>query len=198
MKPLPEERLLKLLRAKPRLAPAAAGGPGPSAPAASSAAPAPLLRGKRPVVELAVYALGAVLVVEAAAVIAQLVRPLPPVSAPAVQEAAVPPAGAGEPPAPPSVAASAPRPLFTPPADAGAETARRAPPSGAAKELSARLTLLGIIAGTPPQAIIEDSGTKKSYFVAQGQSIVEGAVLDAVFDTYVVLDLSGEKFELRL
>ena len=205
MKPLPEERLLKLLRAKPRLTePSVAGGgtlqgrPGVSAVVVAQPKHSP--------VELVVVALSVVLAVEAVLVVVQLVRPLPPVPAASSSLVLVAPAEAELPsrlpaglPEAPSVAASAPRPLFTPPAEAGpTETARRAPPSSAAKQLVARLTLLGIIAGTPPQAIIEDTESKKSFFVAQGQAIVDGAILDQVFDTYVVLDLSGEKFELRL
>ena len=204
MKPLPEERLLKLLRGKPKAAappPAAAGLPHP---AAGSVASPPVrisvitARPKRSPVDIIVVIFIVVLVAEASAIVIQLVRPLPPVAI-AVPAPIAADAGMDELPAAPSVSASASRPLFTPAAETGAaEATRRAPPSGAAKELAARLTLLGIIAGTPPQAIIEDSESKKSYFVAQGQQILEGAMLDAVFDTYVVLDLSGEKFELRL
>lgn len=204
MKLLPEERLLKLLRGKPKGGaplPAASGLPHPAAPG-SVASPGVQITivalPKRSPVAIAVAVFIVVLSVEAVIVIVQLVRPLPLVAV-AVPAPAASQAETAALPAAPSVSASASRPLFTPPADAGtSETARRAPPSGAAKALAARLTLLGIIAGTPPQAIIEDSESKKSYFVAQGQQILEGAMLDAVFDTYVVLDLSGEKFELRL
>lgn len=203
MKLLPEERLLKLLRGKPK-------GGGPPPPASGLPHPAALGSVASPGVQITIVALPKhspvaiavagfilVLAVEAVIVIVQLVRPLPLVAV-AVPAPAASQAETAALPAAPSVSASASRPLFTPPAVSGAAEARRAPPSGAAKELAARLTLLGIIAGTPPQAIIEDSESKKSYFVAQGQQILEGAMLDAVFDTYVVLDLSGEKFELRL
>ena len=57
---------------------------------------------------------------------------------------------------------------------------------------------MGIVAGEPAQAIIEDTQTNKTYFVTAGQAVVEGAVLDKVLDNRVILDLDGEKIELSL
>ena len=71
-------------------------------------------------------------------------------------------------------------------------------PSGTVMSLVARLTLTGIVEGDPAQAIIEDSETKKTYFVTAGQVIVGGAILEKVGDTGVVLNLAGERIDLTL
>ena len=203
MNPLPEERLLKLIRgrsARPASEPAAATQAG--GPAASAATPVPLparliaLRWSA----LAVWVLGAILALEVGCLIVQALRPLPPVpvvSTPAQEPALQPPAV----PEIPLLAASISRPLFTAspaPGGAGGPAAPSQPVSSSAKELAARLTLMGIVSGNPPQAIIEDAQTKKTYFVTAGQSVVEGAVLEQVLDNRVVLSLMGEKIELSL
>ena len=121
------------------------------------------------------------------------VSPLPDApEAPAAQTETLPPL--------PSLAESVSRPLFSPPADASgsASSGPRQAPSGSAALLASRLTLLGIVAGTPGQAIIEDSQTKKTHFVSPGQAVVDGAVVDQVLDTRVILDFLGEKIELTL
>jgi hypothetical protein len=200
MKPLPEERLLRLIRGKGRAAPAASTAPAPpaSAPVMIVRAAASRPRGLR----LVVAGLSAALAAELLLLILQATQPLPAVRVPAVDE---PGAGAGAP-APstdplPSLAAGVSRPLFTaaaPRPSAGEPSRPRGAPSGAAKQLAARLTLLGVVAGDPPQAIIEDAQTKKSHFVSQGQMVVEGAVLEDVRDRQIILDLDGEKIELTL
>ena len=96
-------------------------------------------------------------------------------------------------------ASSASRPLFAAPAGrAGTPGPSRSAPSGSAQLLASRLTLTGVISGDPPQAIIEDSQTQKTYFVTVGQALAEGAVLDQVLDNRVILDFQGEKIELNL
>jgi hypothetical protein len=144
--------------------------------------------------------LGVVLVVEIALLALHVVRPLPTVTAPVVPSG---PSDASAPPqAPdvlvPSLARSAPAGLFALPAAGSGPGESRQPPSGSATELASRLTLLGIVAGDPPQAIIEDSKTKKTHFVSTGQTVAEGAVLEQVLGTYVILDFQGEKIELTL
>ena len=57
---------------------------------------------------------------------------------------------------------------------------------------------MGIVAGDSPQAIIEDSETKKTFFVTAGQMVVDGAVVEQVLDHRVVLTVAGEKIELSL
>ena len=71
------------------------------------------------------------------------------------------------------------------------------PPSMDAKQFAAKLTLTGIITGDPPQAILEDTETKKTYFVSPGQ-VVDGAVVESVLENRVILNLQGEKVELGL
>jgi len=156
---------------------------------------------RRPAVpwpKLAIAGLGAVVVVELVGMVSLVVRPLPAVDVPIlVEPAAAEPVVAAPAPALPSLAASATRPLFTASASAAAFAAPGAQ-SSLAKQLASRLTLMGIVAGEPPQAIIEDSQTQRTYFVTVGQTVVEGAVLEQVLESRVVLDLGGEKIELAL
>ena len=204
-KPLPEEKLLGLIRDKGSRAavraPAAAGEPSPSSVAAgpASARTAPL---RWPVV--AAGGLGVLVLLESVYLVIQLVRPLPMVRVPVVESppTAEPTEQAPALPAMPSLAQSASGALFTAPAiSADVPTSGSRPhgmPSAQAKLLASRLTLMGIMAGESPQAIIEDSETKKTYFVTTGQVVVEGSVLEQGLDNRVILDLDGEKIELSL
>ena len=206
--PLPEERLLQLLRGKAARPEAEAATP--SLPGVAVSAPAvPMtsaaMAGRvQPLAwpRMVMMGLGAMLGMEMLVLVIQAVRPLPPLPLPA---ATITPAAAPSHAEPltaqiPSITESVSRALFVPPTSpaADATSVSRAAPSGGAKQLASRLTLLGIIPGNPAQAIIEDSQTKKSYFVSPGQTVVEGAVLDQVLDTHVILDLQGEKVELTL
>jgi hypothetical protein len=149
----------------------------------------------------AISGFSAVLALEAVFLIIQLIRPvelirLPDLTAPNGEE---PMASDSVLPVIPSIAQSATRPLFAAAAVVSSEPSRPGgTPSGAAKLLAARLTLMGIVAGNPGQAIIEDAQTKKSYFVTIGQGVVEGAILEKILDNRVLLDLAGEKIELSL
>ncbi len=99
----------------------------------------------------------------------------------------------------PSLAQAVSRPLFQLQGGTGGGGGRpAASPSDQSKTLSARLSLIGVVSGNPPQAIIEDSQTKKSYFVSAGQTVVEGATVLEVRDNHVVLDLNGERIDLAL
>ncbi len=98
----------------------------------------------------------------------------------------------------PSLASLATRPLF-----AGVETGSQPvhasrKTSQEASAMAGRLSLIGVVQGTPSQAIIEDAETKKTYFVSAGQSVVEGVVVESVSERQVVLDLNGEKITLSL
>ena len=200
-KPPPEEKLLKLIRgksARPVLETAALRAPGQFMTASTQTARAtvsrPALRTlARPTAALAVLA--AALVIEAAVLVAQAVRPLAPVRLPVQAAPELPPA---PPVAPdlPSLSGSASHTVFSPPAAPAA--ALGGPMSSSAKALTARLTLMGIVAGEKPQAIIEDSETKKTFFVTAGQMVVDGAIVDKVLDNSVVLDIGGQKIEFSL
>ncbi len=97
------------------------------------------------------------------------------------------------------MSAHATRPLFTAPlAHAVTPGTVAVAPSVKASKLAARLSLLGIVSGEQPQAIIEDSQTQKTYFVSEGQTVVDGAILESVNSNGVVLNFLGETIELNL
>jgi len=203
MKPLPEEKLLKLIRGKGRPPGGAADAAAPERPAASvPSLPWPSTRTRlRYGTRVLIVGLGCLLIVEFILLIVQAVQPPPRVTVPQPPEAPAEAAGETEAlPPMPSLAQSVSRPLFTaPPNVSGAASdGPRPAPSGSASLLASRLTLLGIIAGNPGQAIIEDSQTKKTYFVSPGQAVVGGAVVDQVQDKRVILDVQGEKIDLTL
>ena len=161
-KPPPEEKLLRLIRGKgPR--PVEPAVPLPAAQLPMQAAPGLAGPGRRRTLRwssIATWGLAVTLGLELLALIGQAARPLPAVQVPAV------PISSGEPePLPPleipSLSASVSRPVFASPGLA-APSAAPQPRSGTAKLLTERLTLMGIVAGTPPQAIIEDAQTKKT------------------------------------
>ncbi|MFH1201535.1 MAG: type II secretion system protein N [Candidatus Omnitrophota bacterium] len=64
-------------------------------------------------------------------------------------------------------------------------------------ELIKDLSLLGVVRGEKPQAIIEDRKTNKSYFLNIGDSIGE-LVLKSIQEGKVTLDYRGQKFDLFL
>lgn len=59
------------------------------------------------------------------------------------------------------------------------------------------MSLIGIIAGENPQAIIQDKKAQKTYYVAKGQFIGEFKVED-IQDGKIILNYKGQKFELYL
>ena len=208
VKPPPEEKLLRLIRGK-------SGKPHPDAAAqpvvaAAAVAQAGRMRpvGRMPWTQGAVWGLGTLLAVEGLILVASAAWPVPKPVVPAVPAPADPGQGGSSagPIAPladiPSLANVASRPLFgaSPggsPGSAGT-TGPVSPPSGSATLLSTRLTLMGIVAGDRPQAIIADSQTQKTYFVSVGQPLAEGATLEQVLDNRVIINFNGEKIELTL
>ena len=67
----------------------------------------------------------------------------------------------------------------------------------ALEEVSAGLSLVGIIAGNRPQAIIEEKKTKKSYFLFEGGSVGQAKLIEISGDS-VVMEYQGQTFELVL
>lgn len=201
--PTPEERLLRLLRAKPReTVPATAG---------QAAATVPPRLGRRGLQtpreaigrwpQWAAGVLAVLIAVELAALAYHLVRPASLRALPPESEAQAPREPAPQPLPLPSLAAASARPLFVEPTGvdsdgAGGKAAQA--PSGLARQLATRLNLLGIVAGDTPQAIIEDTQTQKTYFLTTGQTVVEGAVVQEIRETRVILNLAGEPIELTL
>ena len=209
--PPPEERLLGLIRkqTKPAVPPpaktSAPDAPDRESPAAAakaaSASSASLIiqRLALPWPTIAVWGIAAVLAGEVIGLVALAMQPIPQVIIAGPPPSDGLPQNFSSPDELPSLAQSASPELFQ--AQAGASTSQPRPsgaPSASAKQLSTRLTLLGIVSGNPPQAIIEDSVTKKTYFVTAGQAVSEGAALQQVGDNRVVLDLNGEQIDLAL
>lgn len=192
-KPLPEERLLKLIRGKSaRLAQAPAGAGQTAAAAQAMGRGGPARRWP----QAATFGLGAVLALEVAVLVVEALRPAPTITMPVVSITQEP---SPRPAPPPSLAQSATRPLFSAPSETAASpTPGSQGPSVAVTQLATRLTLLGIVAGEPGQAIIEDSQTQKTYFVSPGQPVTEGAVVDQVLENEVILSLHGETIRLSL
>ncbi|MBI3321676.1 MAG: hypothetical protein HYZ91_05355 [Candidatus Omnitrophica bacterium] len=203
VKPPPEERLLNLIRGKSATAPREPAGPPQSEGATVHlAVPTGRTAFARRVAwpGLAMGVLGMIVCVELICLIVQAVRPLPAVEVPPSPSGSSDEAvTASQPLNMPSLVGSAPQSLFAFPAGSAPASAQVAqPPSEAAKQLVSRLTLTGIVSGNPPQAIIEDTQTRKTYFVTAGQGVVEGAVLDHILENRVILKFQGEQIELTL
>ncbi len=203
--PLPEEKLLKLIRGKPR-------HPAASSPlAAASREIRHVLRASDG--ETAWWfhwpqwvggLLVAILAIEVLVMVVQIIRPLPHVELPAVTATA--PSAVDRTTAPsvemPSLSEQPAQSIFATtaaePQWAAASSSSTVSPSAQANALAARLSLVGIVAGDPPQAIIEDSQTQKTFFVTKGQRVIEGAVLQEIRDSHVILQYQGEQIELTL
>ena len=59
------------------------------------------------------------------------------------------------------------------------------------------LTLLGIVLGDSPQAIIEDKKTQQTYFLEKGKSL-ESIRVEEIGDGKVTLEFQGQSFDLFL
>ena len=212
-KPPPEEKLLQLIRGKGAKRPPPTPSSTQAVQAAASAGAAAVVIGRSragfsfPWTRVAIGALSVTLGIEGIALIMEALWPMPPVETPSIRDQSSHGTGAGATTAMrldemPSLAASASRPIFAVSAgassSAGTDQVTRAAPSATAQLLAARLTLMGIVAGNPAQAIIQDSQTQKTYFVKVGQPVIEGAILEKVLEHRAVLNLNGEQIELAL
>ncbi|MDD2731341.1 MAG: hypothetical protein PHX21_13660 [bacterium] len=74
---------------------------------------------------------------------------------------------------------------------------RRIVASGVNAEIVKDITLLGIVLGESPQAVIEDKKTEKTYYVTKGQFINELQVED-IQEGKIILNYNGQKLELYL
>lgn len=65
------------------------------------------------------------------------------------------------------------------------------------EDVKSQLSLLGIIGGDKPQAIIEDKKAQKTYFVNKGETFSDIEVKD-ILENKVVLSYKNQQFELVL
>lgn len=135
-----------------------------------------------------------------AAIVWRLLQPVHlPQTAAAAQPLELPP----QPPPAPALD-SAPfqqRQLFQPPLG-GQETTSNTSASSAntpqAQAALATLTLMGIVDGHPPQAIIADTAAQKSYFVTAGETFGAGIQVKKIGDGRVTLSYQGVETDLHL
>lgn len=59
------------------------------------------------------------------------------------------------------------------------------------------MSLVGIISGDNPQAIIEDKATQKTYYVTKGQFIGE-IQIEEILEGKIIISYKGQRFELYL
>ncbi|MCX5716132.1 MAG: hypothetical protein NTV07_04630 [Candidatus Omnitrophica bacterium] len=78
-----------------------------------------------------------------------------------------------------------------PQASAEAEQAKKT------EEIKSQLSLLGVVWGEKPQAIIEDKKAQKTYFLSKGETFDSIEVKD-ILENKVVLFYNGQQFELVL
>lgn len=187
----PEERLLRLIRGQPT-------GNATATPAARTASRLP--RAPRlptaTIVLVLNSVLGVLLIGCLIGVIWALMRPatLPPVAAAVPLELPPPPA---EPPALDTQVFQ--RQLFQNPASAPeAPSADDAAAKQQAQAAMASLSLVGIVDGTPPQAIIADAQTQKSYFVKEGETFGPGVLVEHIAPGRVTVTFQGVQAELHL
>lgn len=67
----------------------------------------------------------------------------------------------------------------------------------AAREILKNVSLVGVISGAQPQAIIEDKETQKTYYVTPGQFIGEYQI-EHIEEGKIILNYNGEKYELYM
>jgi hypothetical protein len=67
----------------------------------------------------------------------------------------------------------------------------------AAADMIKDITLVGIIMGPSPQAVIEDKAAQRTFYVSKGQSIRQMQIED-IQEGKIILKLKGEKFELTI
>jgi len=77
------------------------------------------------------------------------------------------------------------------------EQTKKFKPEILSEEIIGNLTLLGIVTGEMPQAIIEDKKLKKNFFLKEGQS-AGGVLLKKIDDGSVTVVYRGEEFNLSL
>lgn len=94
----------------------------------------------------------------------------------------------------PLIATAASRPLFR----AGGQVAALSTESQTeqGKAMVERFQVVGVVTGSPSQAILEDVQTHKTYLVDAGEQMGEGVLVEAILPHSVVLSVGGESHEL--
>lgn len=80
--------------------------------------------------------------------------------------------------------------------NAGGEAAAK-PQSGVNMDLTKDISLVGIISGDDPQAVIEDKKSQKTYYLSKGQFIGEMQIED-IQEGKIIIKYRGDRFELYL
>ena len=93
----------------------------------------------------------------------------------------------------PSIAMAALRPLFRTGNHTATSSNRLHTDQGNA--VVERLQVVGMITGSPSQAILEDPKTHQTHVVRAGQHMGEGVVVEAILPHGVVLSVGGESYE---
>ena len=89
------------------------------------------------------------------------------------------------------------RQLFKIIASAETKEKSKAAPAAASLDAIKNYSLLGVISGENPQAILEDKKTKQTLYLQKGQSLGEFKVKD-VQDGKIILESGGETAELSI
>lgn len=89
------------------------------------------------------------------------------------------------------------RNIFAPAAKEEAQAAAPVEQGPKLEEVKSQLSLLGVVGGAAPQAIIEDKRTQKTYFLNKGSTFDDIEVGD-ILENKVILIYKGKQFELIL
>lgn len=82
-------------------------------------------------------------------------------------------------------------------AGAGSSVTAAMPQPAAGVNVADDISLVGIISGENPQAVVEDKKNQKTYYLSRGQLIGDLRV-DDIKEGKIIVDRKGEKFELYL
>jgi len=82
-------------------------------------------------------------------------------------------------------------------AGAGSTVTAALPQAAAGVNVADDISLVGIISGENPQAVVEDKKNQKTYYLSRGQLIGDLRV-DDIKEGKIIVDRKGQKFELYL
>ena len=77
------------------------------------------------------------------------------------------------------------------------ENQKEAAPEVPTEDLGKGLSLVGISWSDDPEAMIEDTESKKTYFVKKGQALDNSVKVVTIYKDRVILSKGGKEFELR-